>query len=153
MSYKAILLGILLLLAVPAVSSAGPLELFYQASASGTNLCGNTATKVKETLHIGFLFGDVAFQPLNVMGIKDAQDNIIASLLQQQLLYPTDNVLTTGAFMFYGDDGSGNIGAFSGTFKNDANTGILTSFAGTLNLRFQDGCFETLTIKSGPIIQ
>jgi hypothetical protein len=110
-------------------------------------------TKVKETLHIGFLFGDVAFEPLNVMGIKDAQDNIVASLVQQQLLYPTDNVLTTGAFMFYGDDGSGNIGAFAGTFKTDANTGILSSFTGTLNLRFQDGCFETLTIKSGAIIQ
>jgi hypothetical protein len=147
MSYKAILLGILLLLAVPAVSSA---QVFYQASASGTKFCNNAATKFKGALVIGFLQPDVAFETNNVMAIEDAQSNPIASLLQEEI-FATG--LTTGGFMYTRNDGSGNISAFAGTFKNDANTGVLTSFTGTFNATFSDGCFETLTIKSGQIIQ
>ena len=151
MSYKAILFGILLLLAVPTVSSAQN-SAFYQASASGTNFCNNVATKLKESLIIGFFLGDVAFENLNVMAIEDAQSNPIASLLQEEIFF-TGNVLTAGAFMYsLRDDGSGNISAFAGTFKNDA-SGFLTSFTGTLNLTFQNGCFETLSIKSGQRIQ
>ena len=146
MSYKAILLGILLLFAVPAVSSAVPLELSYQASASGTDFCGGLATKFKGPLIIEFLFGDVAFEVNNAMAIRDAQSNVIASLLQEEIFATS---LTTGAFMYTKDDGSGNISTFAGSFKNDANTGILTSFTGTFNARFSNGCFETLTIKSG----
>ncbi len=147
MSYKAILLGILLLLALPAVSSAvTPLELFYHATASGTNFCNNTATKVKEALIIGFLLGDVAFESNNVMAIEYAQSNVIASL-QQEEIFATS--LTSGGFMYTRNDSLGNISAFAGTFQNDANTGVLTSFTGTVNLTFQNGCFETLTIKSG----
>ena len=149
MSYKAIPLGILLLLAVPAVSSAQN-SVYYQVSASGTNFCNPTATNVKKTLFIGFLLGDVAFENVNVMAIANDQlfKDHIASLLQEEIFF-TGNVLTTGAFMYGNNDSSGNVSAFAGTFKNDAN-GVLTSFTGTLNLTFQNGCFETLIIKSGP---
>jgi hypothetical protein len=92
----------------------------------------------------------VAFETNNVMAIEDAQSNPIASLLQEEI-FATG--LTTGGFMYTRNDGSGNISAFAGTFKNDANTGVLTSFTGTFNATFSDGCFETLTIKSGQIIQ
>ncbi|HKA34622.1 MAG TPA: hypothetical protein VKH64_15505 [Candidatus Binatia bacterium] len=147
MSYKAILFGILLLLAAPAVSSAVPLELFYQASATGTNFCNNAATKVKQSLLIGFLFGDVAFEINNVMAIEDAQQTVIASLLQEEIFATSPP--GTGAFMYTRNDGNGNISTFAGTFKNDVNTGILTSFTGTFNAIFANGCFENLTIKSG----
>jgi hypothetical protein len=150
MSYKVILFGILLLLAIPAASSA---QVFYQASAKGTSVCSDGATnKVKETLFIGFLLPDVAFETLNIMAIgTDLQFNNVLAHMEVQEIFAMS--LTTGGFIFNQNDADG-IAMFAGTFKNDANTGVLTSFTGTLDaVNLNTGCFERLTIKSKGIVQ
>ena len=136
MSYKAILFGILLLLAVPTVSSA---QVIFQVSASGSELCTSTINKFK-----GTLFFEFNLQQLLIA--TDSQISNVIATLDQQEIFVTG--LTTGAFLYTQHDTNG-IGTFSATFKTSGN--LMTSFTGSLT-EISGGCAETLAIKSGQIV-
>ena len=134
MSYKAILFGILLLLAVPAVSSA---QMLFQGSVSGTGFCNGAATKFKGTWFFAFL-------GLAMVVATDRQfTDVIATMLQDEIFATSQ---TAGAFIYTQDDTNG-VGMFAATFQGSEN--LPTSFKGNLNeVNRTNGCFETVTIKS-----
>jgi hypothetical protein len=144
MSYKAILLGLLLLLAVPTVS---PAQEIFLASASGTGFCNGAPTKVKETLFAAFSVGQFIFA--NDKALIDR----IATTNQVELFQTGGGTGSkiTGGFIYNQDDAD-VVAMFASTFIADQ--GLLISFAGTLNVINRDtGCFENLTIKSKGIAQ
>jgi Ni,Fe-hydrogenase I cytochrome b subunit len=141
MSYKAILLGILLLLAVPAVSSA---QVFFTAKVSGKNYCNGVATKLKEILFF-------EFNGQNMLVATDQNFlNIIAEMQQFDLWFFPN---TTTGFFTYTQDDVDSEGMFAATFNT--NNFLLTTFTGKLNeIDLTTGCSQSITIKSAkPLVQ
>ncbi len=136
LSYKAILVGILLLLAVPAVSSA---QVIFQASFSGTEYCHSKVTKIKGTLFINFLSDGmiIANDPIG--------KEVIAALHLSEL-FATG--ASSGACAFTQDDADG-FGIFAGTFNGSGDPTGFTGLTGTLSEEFSDGCSNVVTIKLG----
>jgi len=133
MSYKAIPLGILLLLAVPAVSSA---QVFFQAKGSGTEFCNGATTKFKSSLFF-------EFDPSqNLLVATDPNFAHIIANMQQSDLFFFD--ATEGFFSYNQNDT--DTGMFAATFQVSGL--LLTTFTGALNEVYSDGCFKSLTFKS-----
>jgi len=129
MSYKAILMGILLLLALPAVSSGQE----FEATISGTNYCHSGVGKFKSTVTI--VLGN------NQMLITDDITDLDAT--HTSLVFE-DGFLTSstaGGFSYSQTDG-----VFVGTFNDDISGP--TSFTGNIVATFSDGCTKVATIKA-----
>ena len=138
MSYKAILIGILLLLAAPPVSSA---QEIFLASASGTEICNGVASKLKETIFVSF---DIS----NFIIAKDkAITAIIATTQESETFIMSTKGTTTTAGFIYDHNDTDSAAVFAGSLKADQ--GLLVSFTGTLDvINRNTGCFDNLTIKS-----
>ncbi|HKA34623.1 MAG TPA: hypothetical protein VKH64_15510 [Candidatus Binatia bacterium] len=137
MSYKAILLGILIFLAIPSAAAA---QVIFQATFSGTEFCHSAVTKIKGTVFITFSAGGMLIT-------KDPQLKDVISVMLINESFETST--TAGAFSF-SDIDAGNFGIFTGTFKDNGDQ--VTGFTGNFGAIFSDGCFQTVTIKSGKII-
>ncbi|HEY6197458.1 MAG TPA: hypothetical protein VI231_02515 [Candidatus Binatia bacterium] len=142
MTYKAILLGIFLILSAPAVSlaqsdfsSKGSYEAFINSAINQLKQVvyariSNTSLDVTTTLTLA----------------NDAEFNDVIATLQMKDYFDTGP--STGAFSFVQDEG-GNFGVFVGSFKEKAD--VVTSFTGTLTEIFADGSFAIITFKAKPL--
>jgi hypothetical protein len=138
MSNKAFILGILLLLAVPAVSSAEVFTAWYTATMSGTVYCHSGVAKYKSTVFIGLTNDTV----LNQSGMTIQQSADPNS--------PHTDLVADPYSVATGPDSSVSSysqidGMFVGNFTLPASGGSLT-FTGNLIATFSDGCTIVATI-------
>ena len=137
MSYKKILFGMLLLLAVPAESPALTTGL-YTVTISGTDYCHSSVNKFKSTLQASLIILGSSGSLFIADDVK--HPNVGTSLVLEGL--STNSQGTGGGFSFSQVDG-----VFDGTYKGDA-TFEITSFAGNIVATFSDGCTRVATIKA-----
>jgi hypothetical protein len=140
MSYKAIILGLLLILCVPAVSSA---QSDYSGQGSYQAFINSTVKKLKQIVYLRMNGALDLATSLTIA--NDPQFNDVVATLQMKDYFDTS--ASAGAFSFVQDDGpNSNFGVFIGTFKSKAD--VITSFTGTLTEIFADGSFDIVTIKA-----
>ena len=141
MSLKVVLVGILLLLGVPAASSAQSLpfqSVLFQITVSGTEYCHSSVTKFKGTLFFHFGVDDTV-----IIATDQQLNNVIATMQAetQYVRYDPD----INAFAYTQDD-PGGFGIFTGTYK--LGTQGISGFKGNISLLSPDGCYQTATIKA-----
>ena len=129
MSYKAIISGILLLLAMPAVSSAASSQVF-DGTMSGTIICHSGEAKFKIPLEITLFAGQ--------MNIEGPSVPITKTLIFDST---TPNQTSTGGDLNYSEFD----GLFGGTYKGNIND--MDSITGFIASQFSDDCLYVATIK------
>src|SRR5689334_6134951 len=110
MSYKAILFGMLLILSVPAVSSA---QSDFSGKGSYQAFINSAVNTLKQIVYVR-MSGSLDFAATLTLA-NDAQFNDVIATLQMKDYFDTGT--STGAFSFVQDDVAGNFGVFIGTFK------------------------------------